>query len=327
MTFELQPRGQFGNKPLVAACTIDPTELGPTQAYGGGVQFAHHYIYGSFRADDGTMYDIMGRDIFVHGPGNLTGFSNRNRGTHLEPIEEFFDACSGLWMTFPTGDGGLTMTGFAIPPSAPREPFELTVTKTGTTWKEGSLLDITGTYVGNCGLQWLTPIAGGAHMHIYHMQRASGTILGQAVEGFYDIGAIYSPPGTSYFTTLGGQYQTWVSFGTEYDDGTMEVGQICVSEGDWSFALIANQDGPIVLTTDVSAKGSFDEAGYPLRTVYDVDGEAWEFVGIEGGGLLRAKDWAAPIQQAEGIVRRVGDTRTIVTSMGNNAANTALPKL
>ena len=326
MKVALEARGQFGHKPLVSACRLAPGELLPTQTYGAGTVFAHHSLYGCFRTPAGGTYSVMMRNMGVLGAAEMTVFSDRNGAGRLDPVEEFFDAFSG-WVFYVPIEDGIQMTGLGLPPRRASESFELQVTSTGSRWKEGRLLDLTGRYVSSCALQWLTPLENGAHMQVYQMQRASGTILGEPVEGFYDITPIYSSPGTTYFNTLGGRYQTWTSFGTEYEDGTMEVGQLCASDGDWCFALVADRNGPVVLTTDVSARSSFDDNGYPQRTIYDIAGEQWEWVAMDGGGLYRGPEWKAPIQQAEGYVRRVGETRRIVTALGNNAANIAMPRI
>lgn len=326
---EVYPKGFFGRKPLVSACVLAPEQLMPTHGYGGSV-FAHHVLYGTFRTASGVIYSIMMRNVGLLGAADIYVYSNRNGGAQLEPVKEFFNAFSGLVFYGPT-PGGIAINGMAIGPTRPSEPFAVVVTKDGSTWSEGSLLTLQGKFVGGCGLQWMTPLTdgvGGNHMQIYHMQRGSGTILGEPVEGFFDITAMYSPPGTTYFTTLGGQYQTWTSFGTEYDDGSMEVGQVCASDGLWSFAVIANQDGPLVLSTDVTARSSFDKEGYAARTVYVIDGEEWEWIAAERAGLDRGGVLgASPLKQVEGHLRRRGEKRAIVTALGNNAANINMPRL
>jgi hypothetical protein len=49
-------------------------------------------------------------------------------------------------------------------------------------------------------------------------------------------------------------------------------------------------------------------------------------VAMDGGGLFRGPDWKAPVQQAEGYMRRLGEKRKIVTALGNNAANATMPR-
>ena len=148
MNVALQPRGQFGQKPLVSACKVAPGELLPTQTYGAGTVFAHHSLYGCFRTPAGVVYSIMMRNIGVLGAAEITVFSSRNGTGRLDPAPEFFDAFSGMVFYLPIEDG-VQLVGVPIPPARPSEPFELQVTSKGSRWREDRLLDLSGTYVSN----------------------------------------------------------------------------------------------------------------------------------------------------------------------------------
>ena len=88
------------------------------------------------------------------------------------------------------------------------------------------------------------------------------------------------------------------------------------------FALIANQDGVIHETTNVSAVIDRDERWYPTHIRWDIDGDQWEWVPDEAPEILaygaELFGEAAEIpgyRASEGQVRKVGDTRKPVAWM------------
>lgn len=326
MSIPVYPRANFGAVPLVSACEISPEEFHPENNYGGGCAFVHHGFYGTFRNEKGEAYTVMTRRVGVLGATDITVFSNRGGRKKMEEVLEFREAFSGMTF-FNKGDDSFSIQSWAIPPARTDKLFTASVTKEGSKWSEGGdLLSLEGKYVGNCALQWMTPNPSGSDLHIYHMQRASGTILGEKVEGFYDINTTYSAPGSSYFHTFAAKALSWVFFGNEYDDGTMEVGQICIAEGNWKFAMIANQDGPILMSTDFSVQGQADDEGYPGIARFTFADQQWEWRAAERCGIDRGIV-NSPMQQGEGYIQRVGDSRKIVVGMAMNGAKVALPPL
>jgi hypothetical protein len=109
-------------------------------------------------------------------------------------------------------------------------------------------------------------------------------------------------------------YRLWYSWATSWDDGTTEFGHF-VGNGDaFSVAIIANADGDVRVAHDVGITVERASDGYWYdRIALDVDGEAWEIVADPRG---RMEDLGPiPNPQQEGLVRRVGETRTPRTWM------------
>jgi hypothetical protein len=132
------------------------------------------------------------------------------------------------------------------------------------------------------GLQWYTPWPRqrGA-LYVARIFRASGTILGKSVEGFMGFDQYYFPPGFAYANDPFVQdvELSYVVFGNEYADGTVEVGHMFFGHGRWGAAMVNSQDGPIILTNALESEiTQRDDRGYAAHILYRVQGEEWEFV-------------------------------------------------
>jgi hypothetical protein len=100
----------------------------------------------------------------------------------------------------------------------------------------------------------------------------------------------------------------WIAIGNEYEDGTIEVGHICqMKEKNSRYAMISDQNGPLVCTNNVSTEIELREHEYPKVIHWKVDGEEWQWrfepgheVGPPDKGIYRGE---------EGHCQRVGDKR------------------
>ena len=128
-------------------------------------------------------------------------------------------------------------SGFRIRPSSVKgilgEPFSLEMTRDLTVWDEGDVMRVEGRIVGDCGLQWYDPCRHGG-LYVSHILRASGTLLGRQVQGSFAVDQQHLLPGTiwrqtPYFQRL---EVAWFTMGVEYDDGTIDVGQLCHGAND-----------------------------------------------------------------------------------------------
>jgi hypothetical protein len=102
---------------------------------------------------------------------------------------------------------------------------------------------------------------------------------------------------------------------TEYDDGTIEVGQVCHGGKDWGFAVMLNSDGPFKLTTDVTSTITFGDDEFPRKVEYLIDGEEWDWVASPDGIMpYYAKD--PTYRPCDGTTTRRGESRRVVCSAG-----------
>ncbi len=107
---------------------------------------------------------------------------------------------------------------------------------------------------------------------------------------------------------------SYIVFGNEYDDRTIEVGHMFFGHGRWAAAMVNNEQGPIILTSDVHAEiTARDQRGYAKHIVYHVDGEDWEFTADPPARMPDFGEGVAKNPAHEGTFRRVGDTRKLLT--------------
>jgi hypothetical protein len=170
-------------------------------------------------------------------------------------------------------------------------------------WTEAGVASLTGARVGP-GLQWHDPTPpGSAYASVFY--RARGVVLDRAVEGFVIASLRYLPSGVLWgdMPYVNGPHlqRAWVTFASEWADGTTELGHLCAGEASWGFAVAADGTALTALTTDVTAV--IDDAAVTFAAA----GEAWAW---QRNALL---DPAAPYESgtaAEGLVRRAGEGRT-----------------
>ncbi len=194
------------------------------------------------------------------------------------------------------------------------EPLRIVHTADRLEWDEGELMSVSGPLVG-AATQWFTPGPDGGMFFTGHPHRVSGTCLGKAVEGFAFNDQMYLPIGDHYGSSAFFQkvHVAFVMWGTEYEDGTVEAGQIGLGHGKFAFAVFSNAHGPFVETTNVSATLERDDDGYPTYMLFDVAGEPWEWVSAEYSAL---RQFGPEYRGAEGLMRRVGEQRKPRVWMG-----------
>jgi hypothetical protein len=118
---------------------------------------------------------------------------------------------------------------------------------------------------------------------------------------------MWAPPGVNWLKMYNQKALAWIAVGNEYEDGTLEVGHIMYLKDKVRYAMIADENGPLICTTDVSFEMDLDENEVPKGIRWFVNGEEWRWEGEPGGevgaphkGLYRG---------AEGRCQKKGDTR------------------
>jgi hypothetical protein len=320
-----RPRGHFGNATVCGAFTPDASDWAATTSH-FGLSLYMNTQYGTFRDATGTWYNAQrvveselasGLGVYRAGDTNMMPEAGRSHtgycGWRIEGGQHIIE----------NHPAGVPLSGHNPDPGGwSSEPLRLVESSDHGVWHEGDILNLSGPLIA--GFQWYVPGPDGGTYFTSHPHRASGTYLGEPVEGFFLHDQIYLPRGVNYPTSpfWSSVHIALVSGGTEYEDGTIEVFQIGLGKDRFAFALIANQDGVIHQTTNVSAVIDRDEKWFPTHIVWDVDGDQWEWIPdkvpelLGYSGELSAEAASIPGYRAsEGQVRRVGDTRHPVAWM------------
>ncbi len=314
MTISLakQCRGDFNHQVVISAVEIDFADMLPTFRYHNLVQDGT-YLYGGFADELGRRYTVLRK---ISGELSAGLVLNASDGHNLRSHERAVDSMRGGTLRYQADD-----SGFRIRPSSVKgcqgQPFSLEMARDRTVWDEGDIMRVEGRVVGDCGLQWHDPCRDGGDLYVSHILRASGTLLGRPVEGFFGVDQQHLVPGTvwrqtPYFKRL---EIAWFTMGVEYDDGTIEVGQLCHGADDWGFAMMANQDGPLRLTRDITGSVSFADNDFPTRVDYVIDGEKWAWQ-AHADGVMPGYAADPHYRPADGWCTRTGETRSVIASFG-----------
>ncbi len=314
MTISLarQRRGDFNHQAVLSAVEIDFADMLPTFRYHHLIQDGT-YLYGGFADEAGRRYTVLRK---ISGELSAGLVLNASDGQNLASHPRASDSMRGGTLRYQADD-----SGFRIRPSSVKgslgEPFGLEMTRDLTVWDEGDLMHVAGRIVGDCGLQWYDPCRDGGDLYVSHILRAGGTLLGQPVEGFFAVDQQHLLPGTvwrqtPYFQRL---EVAWFTMGVEYDDGTIEVGQLCHGGDDWGFAMMANQHGPFTLTRDIAGKPTFGADEFPTRVDFVIDGQDWVWQ-AHADGVMPGYAADPHYRPADGWCTRANEKRSVVASFG-----------
>jgi hypothetical protein len=145
----------------------------------------------------------------------------------------------------------------------------------------------------------------------------SGSVLGYAVEGFVALDQLHLPAGMTwlespYFSSPPFLEIAWNTFGTEFDDGSLELGQVFFGAQRMSFAAIVDDEGPAIFSRDVTAEITAGDGDYPAAITYWIDGERWNWTAEPGWQM---PDFAAGYRDgtyrpSEGLFVRDGEKRS-----------------
>lgn len=198
-------------------------------------------------------------------------------------------------------------------PDRRREPFYYRRTKKEIEWREGEILSLTGKRLGPA-LSFFTFDEDGGWGFSAYLARVSGTVMGRKVEGFSEFSTVWTPPGISFGPLYREKGGVWLLACNDYGNGEYECVHVGHLAKGATFAMVENQGGPIAATTVAGLEVVVDALGYPERLDYVIGGERWEWRPRPGADI---GDPADPlVRDREGVLRRVGDTRTPKLSMG-----------
>ncbi|AEF37835.1 conserved hypothetical protein [Mycolicibacter sinensis] len=107
-----------------------------------------------------------------------------------------------------------------------------------------------------------------------------------------------------------------MTFSNIYPDGSHEFGALCLGKEHFGFAVVTDEKGSVIETTELTAEVELDTDKYVVTATYTAAGTAWRFTAADRGQMraLAAARGDAYHGQA-GSVRRVGDERVPDTSM------------
>jgi hypothetical protein len=300
--------GDFGGACLIGACDTSPDLFMPDGQAQGLVKSSSHLL-GTFRTADGAIHRFL-RSIQ---PYHSTGcFVFSNRGQHqlvrLSEKEETLyrgnvaTRCDGTSVTFaPTGDA----------------PFRHRFDGNNAAWTEGELLNAHGVRAAPA-TQWYNPWRdGGGGLAVTVNFRATATVSGEPAQGFFAHEVHYFPRGRDFMDSpygWGGREVHWGHMATAFEDGSQISASLAFGPDGWGFALLFDEQGKLHASTDVAGEAELRSNGYPQRITYRFLGQTWVWE-IEPAGE-RATTHASGIIGAEGVLRRIGDTRRVTAAMG-----------
>jgi hypothetical protein len=179
-------------------------------------------------------------------------------------------------------------------------------------WNEQDSFSLQGTLIWP-GLQWYLIARDESTFYASLMFQATGTVLGEPVQGFIFLEQAYMAEGGMLYAhrdtlVAKGVETTWYTFATRYEDGSVEAGHFIAGHDRSGFFMLT--DGQQVLHRSSNLKATVirnADGHWHDRIDLDVDGERWEMISDPRGRLLSTAKMPNP--QQEGLVRRVGETR------------------
>jgi hypothetical protein len=302
--------GDFGGRCLIGECSFDADLLLPSTTY-FGLSKSGSYLYGTLRDEDGNLLRMLrGCDaqrsvmssLFVAQPGGQLERHARSDETWRGPISI-------------AGSGDTVV--FASVGADERRGLRVVHTPAGCSWDEAGALTVTGTAVGPA-VQWFNTWDGGACFSATSKYRVRGSFLGRAVNGFVGHEIHYFSPGFNWLNSPygAGREICWQQIANEYADGSMTQATFAYGADGWGFAMVHDERGDFVSTTDVQVEATVGATGYPQRIRYEFCDQSWTWR-IDPQGE-RPSIATTAMLGADGTCVRDGDRRTVRYSMGNS---------
>jgi hypothetical protein len=319
--FGMPKKGDLQHFIACGPFTPSLTDLMESRGY-HGLTLEASYLYGTVRDRKGDMYTLLRRvpshvpsslsetDTTRKAPGRRLMFQT-NRGDpdlHFN-LEVMKNAGVSDGYTLNASDDRVSYRSGAEPKG---NAWSIDVFPDALEWREDQVLDLKGTMIP-LALQWYLIDREDSLFYSSRNFRVSGEVMGEPVEGFIFLDQVYMPEGGRLYAhrdSLMGQAieVCWFSWGTEWDDGTIEIGHFLGGNDRAAFGMATDGKTLTLLTNDVSVDVKRDEAGYWHDGIaIDAGGERWEIVPDPRGRQVDMMQLANP--QQEGLVRRVGETR------------------
>jgi hypothetical protein len=306
------PVGHFDHQSIVG--TYEPT-LATLDARhlrnGLGVQVC--YLYGGWQEESGAVYFFERKFI---GPmtAGLWLMRMQDGGVTIDPdsvrtvrgeVKRTIGRSEVVWQ-------GQMMEKQAA--AIGEHEMVLRFTEGALDWSEGAILRVTCTQRGP-GLQVYAPDPVEPFHYASQLYQAQGQVRGADVEGFVFVDHGAWPHGADWkenrvFNHL---QLGWAAFANEYEDGSLELGHLCLGADRFSFMMVADADGPVALhTTDVTGGIDIGDNEWAQRALWRGGDDAYLFQIGEGGRLVEFTEarWGGYRAQI-GCTRRVGDPRPL----------------
>jgi len=305
-------KSDFGHRTIVGTFEPTSTDSDPTRTY-FGLSLSITWFYLNFRDSAGKLHfayrGVLGLEGSLHG----TCFESRDgalRKMTMPAGREFF---RGPVLTTASDDGYRIASKPAEPGYATGQPFEMARTATDLRYREGDELQFTGRRIGP-GMQVYVPSGPTPLFYTSLLHRVSGTAFGKSAEGFLWLDHCYLPPGVTWRNSdfFKGVELAWTPFGTEFADGSIEMGHICYGADGFNFAMVVDGTGEVLhATSNVSARDiKYKPNTFPEHMYYEVDGVDWEWSAVDDGELPEQASGHDFYRSSEGYLRRAGETRT-----------------
>lgn len=302
--------GDFGGTCLIGECAFTSDLLLPSSTY-FGLQKSGSYLYSTLRDADGNLLRTL-RAVEAETSTMRSAFVAEPAGQLQR------DSRSGRMWSGPTSIGVNDNTVvFASVGSDEGENFRFVHCESGCAWNDAEVLAITGDVVGPA-IQWFNTWDGGACFSATSKYRVRGTCLGRAVEGFAGHEIHYFSSGFNWLNAPYGRGREicWQQIANEYDDGSMVQATFAYGADGWGFAMLHDEKGAFLATTDISAEATVRANGFPKTIRYEFVDQSWTWR-IDPQGERPAVAAIAMIG-ADGTCVRDGDTRSVRYSMGNS---------
>lgn len=308
-------KGDFGHRTLVGSYEPRAEDGLPTATH-FGLSLAVTWFYLNIRDADGRLYFAYRTTLGLEGSLHFTCNESRDgalRKREMPPGREWFRG--PVVTTAAEGDWRMASKPFEAG-YATGQPFEMVRAASSLRYAEGEDLVVEGRRIGP-GMQVHVPSGPSPLFYTSLQHRVAGTAFGKDATGFCWVDQCYLPPGvtwrnSSYFA---GVELAWTPFGTEYDDGSIEMGHLAYGADGFNFAFVCAQDpagGTELLHcgSDVRAADIvFKENTFPESMTYLADGVAWSWSCVEDGELPEMASGHDFYRSSEGYLRRAGERR------------------
>ncbi|OBG93018.1 hypothetical protein A5697_05835 [Mycobacterium sp. E3251] len=296
---------------MIGECTFTADLLLPSSTY-FGLRKTGSYLYGSLRDEQGNLLRMLRaveaekstmRWVFVAQPGGQLQRDVRSEQMWSGPTSVL--------------GGGDTVVFVSKEEVGDGECFRFEHSPNDCVWNDANVVSVGGDAVGPA-VQWFNTWDGGACLSATSKYRVRGTCLDRAVEGFVGHEIHYFSPGSDWINAPYGRGREicWQQIANEYDDGSMIQATFAYGADGWGFAMLHDEQGVFVATTDVSAEATVRANGFPETIRYEFADQSWTWR-IDPQGE-RPSIAGIAMLGADGTCTRDGDTRSVRYSMGNS---------
>jgi hypothetical protein len=309
---ERRQSGDFDFRPILGVYDPSLKEILPTEPRLGLNQQVM-YLYGGFRDAKGQQHAVERKFV---GPmtAGLWLMSSKDGELRLDPgstrstrgeVRREFGGPTHLW-----ADQLMARLGKELAPVG-EQPLDLRITDTTMSWSEGELMSLEGKLVGP-GLQFYVPMRSEAMFYIGQCFHMKGRVLGNDVTGFVWLDHGYWPHALDWkeYRIFNEIQLFWEVFGNEYEDGTIEWGQLCCGTRGFTWGAVLDSNGAVALSTDVKTAVDHDTDEWVTKALFDFGDRQWVFESEPDGWLKQFSSarWGGYRAQC-GVTKLRGDKR------------------